>query len=105
MTKELLYAFFAIQQSHSGISHLWPSIDLRNQENIIIVFQSLIKAKKSERKYSFGNNIYNFFRLYPQYILISINILFVLFSHFVLLISQDPKFTKFVRTELLESVW
>ena len=42
------------------------SIDLRNQENVVVIFQSVIKAKESEGKYSFGKNIIIIiFRLYP----------------------------------------
>ena len=71
-----------------GNEPLVPSIDLQNQENVIIVFQNVIKAKESERKYSFGKNII-FFKIVPPIFLISINILFALFFYFVLLISQD----------------
>ena len=79
MAKELLRTFFVIQQGYSGISHLWASIDLWNQENIIIVFQSMIKAKESEGKHSFGKNI--IFEIVPTIFLILINILFALFSY------------------------
>ena len=48
----------------------------------------MIKAKESEGKYSFGKNII-FSWDCTHNILISINILFALFSYFVLLILQD----------------
>ena len=56
---------------------MWPSIDLKNQENIIIFFQIVIKVKKLEG--SFVKNITT--KIVPHNILISINILFALFSY------------------------
>lgn len=94
--KELLHTFFVIQ-GHSGINHLWPSIDLRNKKNVIVIFQSVIKVKELEGKYSFRNNII-FLRLYPQYIF-NFNKYFV---HIIFLFCfanlVGPKFKQFVRT-------
>lgn len=82
---------------HSGINHLWPSIDLRNQKNVIVIFQSVIKVKELEGKYSFRKNII-FLRLYPQYIF-NFNKYFV---HIIFLFCfanlAGPKFKQFVRT-------
>ena len=78
---------------------MWPSIDLQNQENIIVVFQSVIKAKESEGKYSFGNNIIFeiiptiYFNFNKYLIRIIFLCCFTSFANFA-----GPKFTKFVRT-------
>ena len=77
---------------------MWPSIDLQNQENITVVFQSMIKAKKSKGKYSFGKNI--IFEIVSIIFLISINILFALLFIFIFFANFARPFTKFVRTEL-----
>ena len=42
------YMIFTVKWVHLKISHVWPSINLKNQENIIIFFQIVIKVKKLE---------------------------------------------------------
>ena len=83
----MLHVFFTIQRVHSGISHLLPSADLRNQENVIVVFQSVIKVRESGGKYYFRKNIifwnctHNIFNFNKYFI----HIIFL----FVLLILHD----------------
>ena len=36
---------------------MWPSIDLQNQENVIVVLQVVVKAQELEGRYSFIKNI------------------------------------------------
>ena len=40
-------------------------IDIRNQENVIVVFQVIVKMKESKGKYYFVKNI--IFEIEPQY--------------------------------------
>ena len=80
-----------------GNKPLVASIDLRNKKNVIVIFQSVIKVKELEGKYSFKKNII-FLRLYPQYIF-NFNKYFV---HIIFLFCfanlAGPKFKQFVRT-------
>ena len=61
----------------------------------------MIKVKESDGKYFFGKNI--IFDIIPAIFLISINILFILFSYFFVNFAEP--FTKFVRTNLLIFLW
>ena len=41
-----IHVIFVVQWVHLETIHLWPSIDLQNQENIFTVFQIMIKAEE-----------------------------------------------------------
>ena len=82
--KEKVLSNFSASSVNCGtatrvLRHLWPLINLQNQENVIAILQVVVKAKELEGKYSFINNI--IFEIVPTIFLISINILFALFSY------------------------
>ena len=79
-----------------GNEPLVPSIDLQNQENVIIVFQNMIKAKESEKKIFFWKEYYFF--LDCTYYIFNFNKYFVrIIFLFCFVNFARPKFTKFVQ--------